>query len=182
MRLKNAGMTVAMTAAIVLVAACAGEQGGTTDKTGEPSVPGGSSAGAGAAQAPAGGADSAGGMQGMAGMQGMSGMSGMGGGNMSEMHSHMTMMEKVSPDSLKTMLPAHRQMVGNMLAQAGAEMRKMNMQSDAAFSALSDSLRQDLVRLPDLTGAELSRSFAEHHGRMMRYMKAHEEMMKNMKM
>lgn len=178
MTLKNA----ALTTAVLLLAACAGEKGGATDTTGEPSNPTGSTTGVGTAQAPAGGTDTTGGMQGMAGMQGMSGMSGMGGGNMSEMHAHMTMMDKVSPDSLKAMLPAHRQMVGNMLSQAGAEMRKMNMQSDAAFKAIGDSLRQDLVRLPELSGPELSSYFAEHHKRLMRYMQAHEKMMKNMKM
>lgn len=123
-------------------------------------------------------AQDTGGMQGMGGMAGMSGM----GGSMMEMHPHMQMMEKLSPDSMKAMLPAHRQMVANMLSQTTAEMRKMNMPADAAFKTLGDSLRQDLVRMPELSARELASVFPPHHERMMRYMKMHEQMMKDMKM
>lgn len=163
--------------ATALLAACTGEQGGGTERTGEPSVPADSSTAPSATSMPAGTAADT-----MAGMAGMSGMSGMGDGKMSDMHPHMSMMEKASPDSIKAMLPAHRQMVANMLSQMSAEMRKMNMPADAAFTAIGDSLRQDLVRMPDLPATELARYFPAHHGRMMRYMKAHEQMMKGMKM
>lgn len=118
----------------------------------------------------------------MQGMGGMADMPGMNAGSMMEMHPHMTMMEKMSPDSMKAMLPAHRQMVANMLSQMSAEMRKMNMPTDAAFKAVGDSLRQDLVRMPEMSARELAGAFPPHHERMMRYMKMHEQMMKNMKM
>ena len=179
--MKRSTTTLAITlVATALLAACTGEQGGSTERTGEPSVPAESSTAASATSTPVGAAADT--MAGMAGMPGMSGMSGMGDGKMSDMHPHMTMMEKASPDSMKAMLPAHRQMVANMLSQMSAEMRKMNMPADAAFTAIGDSLRQDLVRMPDLPAAELARYFPAHHARMMRYMKAHEQMMKGMKM
>ena len=180
--MKRSKTTLAITlVATALLAACSGEQGGSTERTGEPSVPAESSTAAGATSMPDGAAaDTT--MAGMAGMPGMAGMSGMGDGKMSDMHPHMTMMEKASPDSIKAMLPEHRQMAANMLSQMSAEMRKMNMPADAAFKAIGDSLRQDLVRMPELPAAELARYFPAHHGRMMRYMKAHEQMMKGMKM
>lgn len=121
-------------------------------------------------------------MSAMPGMSGMSGMGSMGDGKMMDMHPRMTMMEKSSPDSLKAMLPEHRQMTANMLSQMKAEMRKMNMPADAAFDAIGDSLRQDLVSMAEMDAGKLAQFFPAHHGRMMRYMKSHEGMMKGMKM
>lgn len=57
---------------------------------------------------------------GMAGMQGMSGMMGM----MGDMQKQMDGMMKVGPEQMKAMMPAHRQMVANMLGEMTAEMRR----------------------------------------------------------
>lgn len=115
---------------------------------------------------------------GMAGMKGMGGMSGM----MGDMQKQMDAMMKVSPEQMKAMMPAHRQMVANVLAEMTAEMRKMNMSGDAAWTATIDSVRQDLARMPELTGKEMSAAMPTHHARMMRLMAMHARMSKNMKM
>ena len=129
-------------------------------------------------------ADSAGGMSGMGGMAGMSGMTGMGGmmstAMMDSMHAHMGAMEKMSGDRMKEMLPMHRQMVANMLSRMNSEMRNMNMPADAQWNATVDSLRQDLVRMPEMGTRELEAMMSAHHARMMRLMQMHRDMMGRM--
>ncbi len=136
--------------------------------------------------AAAAGADTtaAGGMQGMQGMGGMHDMPGMGGqmgGRMMEdMQSHMQMMMGASADSMKAMLSMHRQMVANMISQMNREMRQMNMTGDASWTTTLDSLRQDLVRMPEMSAAELKSFMPSHRARVMRLMEMHRKMMTDM--
>lgn len=120
------------------------------------------------------------GAQGMTGMEGMQGMQG--GGMMGQMQGHMKMMETTDGDSLKAMLPMHRQMTANMISEMNREMKGMNMTGDAAWTATMDSLRRDLTNLPEMSAAQLRDFMPEHRGRMMRLMEMHQGMMKNMKM
>ena len=109
------------------------------------------------------------------GMQGMSGMQG--GGMAEEMQAHMRSMQGVDGDSLKAMLPMHRQMAANMIAQMNREMRDMNMAADAGWTATVDSLRQDLVRMPEMAGAELQSFMPAHQARLERLVQTHRAMM-----
>jgi len=137
------------------------------------------------------------GMEGMAGTQRMPDMDSAGGrmggmmdstmrggmmsdGMMTRLQAHMRRMDGAGADSMQAMLPMHRQMVANMLAQMNREMGDMNMQTDAAWNATVDSLRQDLVRLPELPASELTSFMPAHQARMMRLMEAHRAMMANM--
>lgn len=122
------------------------------------------------------------GMEGMEGMQGMSDMSGMSAGMMSEMMSHLQMMDGARADSMQAMLPMHRQMVANMLAQMNREMRDMGMAADAEWNATVDSLRSDLTRMPEMSGQELQAMMPAHRDRMMRLMEMHRTMMSDMDM
>ena len=87
----------------------------------------------------------------------MSGMAGMMGGQMAAMMDsvgmRIRMMDSMTATQMKDMLPMYRQMVANMLAQMNQEMRSMNMPADRAWTATIDSLRQDLVRMPDMSAA-----------------------------
>lgn len=121
--------------------------------------------------------DSAGAMGGMQGMAG--GM--MGVGVMDSMQTHMRMMDTISADRMKAMLPVHRQMAANMLSKMSADMRNMNMPADAAWSATADSLRQDLAHMPDMSAAELKVMMPAHHVRMTRLMQMHRDMASRMK-
>ena len=132
----------------------------------------------------------AGGMSGMP-MQGMEGMKGMAGGDssamggmstMADMQTQMDAMMKASPEQMKAMMPMHRQAAANMLAQMNAQMRSMNMPANAAWTATVDSVRQDLVRLPEQSAPQLKDALPAHHARMMRLMQMHGAMMKGMKM
>jgi hypothetical protein len=115
---------------------------------------------------------------GMGGTRDMGGM--MGGKMMEDMQSHMRMMIGASADSMKTMLSIHRQMVANMISQMNREMKQMNMTGDASWTATMDSLRQDLVRMPEMSTAELKRFMPAHRARVMRLIEMHRKMMADM--
>jgi hypothetical protein len=120
------------------------------------------------------------------GMQGMPGMRGIEAGRMTEMltqmQSHMQMMQNMNADSMQSMLPEHRQMAANMLAQMDREMREMNMVGDTAWRATADSLRKDLARMPEMSGQELQTIMPGHQQRIMRLMEMHRRMMGNVRM
>jgi hypothetical protein len=119
-------------------------------------------------------------------MQGMPGMEGMQRGGMMEMmtqmRSHMQMMQGMNADSMHSMLPQHRQMAANMLAQMNREMSEMKMTTDTAWNATVDSLRQDLTRMPEMSAQELHAFMPAHHRRMTSLMEMHRRMMGSMRM
>ena len=130
---------------------------------------------------PASGVESAGeSARGMPGMEGMEAMPDAQDSMMGRMMAHMQMMRGMSADSIRAVLPTHRQMLANMIARMNREMRDMNMAADAPWTATVDSLRQDLVRMPELTGAELEAMMPAHHQRAVRLMEMHREMMRGM--
>lgn len=114
------------------------------------------------------------GMEGMAGMQGMPMAGGM---NTDQMRAHMTAMQGAGGDSLMRMSQMHRQMAANMIAQFNREMSRMDMPEDPQWRATVDSVRQDLVRMPELTVAEMEQMMPAHHARMVRLMEMHRAMM-----
>lgn len=117
-------------------------------------------------------------MEGMPGMQGMQS-----GGMMAGMKAHMDTMSRVTQvDRIQRMLPMHRQMTANMLAEMNREMRSMNMSGDKAWTALIDSVRQDLRALPGMDATQLRSAMPAHHARVTRLMQMHGEMMLHMKM
>ena len=122
--------------------------------------------------------DTAGGMANMPGMSGTTGMTGMmSAGMMDSMDVHMRMMDTMTGAQMKAMMPAHRQMVANMLAQMNSEMRGMKMTPEARWTALIDSVRQDLVRMPELTPQQCKAMMPAHHDRITLLMRLHRGMM-----
>lgn len=119
---------------------------------------------------------------GMQGMEGMSGMQNQGGGAAEQMQAHMRMMQGASGERMKEMLPEHRQMAANMIAGFNQEMKGMNMATDAGWNATVDSLRQDLVRMPEMAPGELQAFMPAHEARLNRLMTSHRSMMGDMKM
>ena len=98
-------------------------------------------------------------------------------GMMREMRAHMRGMIGAAADSLHRLMPMHRQMTANMLQQMDSEMRGMQMADDTSWTALADSVRQDLTQLPDMNAAELPEFMKRHQGRVERLMARHEQMM-----
>jgi hypothetical protein len=68
-------------------------------------------------------------------------------------------------------------MMSQMLDGMGSDMRGMNMSAGQEWTALSDSVKQDLADLPGLQGQELSTRMRAHAGRVQRLIAAHEQMM-----
>jgi hypothetical protein len=116
------------------------------------------------------------------GMEGMPGMAGMQDGMMEQMQAHMELMAGTAPDSMMSMMPMHRQMAANMLAQMNRDMEQMNMPADDAWTATADSLREDLTRMPEMSAQELRDWMPGHRARMTRLMEMHRAMMGNMPM
>lgn len=173
-RSKHQSITTLALVLAIVTAACA--------KSGNETVAGDSITIGGAADASA--SSDTGAMAGMKGMDGMKGMEGITDGSMagmsSELHTHMMAMTGASADSMKRMVPMHRQMVANMIAKMNGEMRDMKMSSNTDWSGTVDSLRQELVRLPELSGSELTAMMPAHIARVTRLSAMHGQMMRAM--
>jgi hypothetical protein len=103
------------------------------------------------------------------GMQGM--------GMMSMMQAHMDSMQHMSPQQIQAMMAMHQDMMSRMMDAMGTDMKGMHMEPDAGWSALSDSVRQDLAELPALSGKALENRVRGHVDRVRRLMARHEKMM-----
>jgi hypothetical protein len=125
-----------------------------------------------AADSPGGMAMDSGGMQGMPGM-GSSGM-------MPMMRAHTDSMMRMNPEQMSGMMASHELMMSQMMDQMGGEMRQMKMAETPKWSALTDSVKQDLAELPSLKGQALSVRMRAHADRVRRLITAHEGMMKGM--
>lgn len=120
---------------------------------------------------------------GMAGMQGMGGMESMQqGGIAAQLQGHMQMMQNASGEELKKMLPEHRQLVANTIAQMNREMQGMDMSDNTEWNETVGALRQDLVQLPEMTPEELKAFIPEHEERINKLTEMHRSMMSNMQM
>lgn len=111
---------------------------------------------------------------------GMAGM--MDTGMMQRMTEQMRAMQGAGGDSLRAMLPMHRQLTANMLAEMNGEMRKMGMAAAPEWEAVVDSLRRDLTRMPEMSPAELQAFMSAHLGRVAQLMRMHRSMMQGMKL
>lgn len=125
-------------------------------------------------------AEPAGGMEGMQGMGGMESMQQ--GGLAPQLQGHMQMMQNASGEELKDMLPEHRQLVANMMAQMNQEMRSMDMSDNTEWNETVNALREDLVRLPEMTAEELKAFIPEHEERINKLVEMHRSMMAGMQM
>jgi hypothetical protein len=96
------------------------------------------------------------------------------------MRAHMDSMTRMSPAQMSGTMAAHDQMMSQMMDRMGADMRRMNMSTDAKWNSLMDSVKADLADLPGLQGKELSARVAAHADRVRRLLVMHEGMMKGM--
>jgi hypothetical protein len=112
---------------------------------------------------------------------GMKGMAGLGNsGVMPMMLAHTDSLMRMNPDQMSGMMATHERMASQMMDQMGREMRQMKMAETPEWSALTDSVKQDLADLPGLTGQALSARMRAHAGRVQRLIAAHQGMMKGM--
>jgi hypothetical protein len=134
----------------------------------------------------AGGRDRSADQQGMAGMRmdsmpmGGNQMGAGGAAMMPMMRAHMDSMARMSPGQMSGMMAAHERMMSQMMDRMGSDMRSMNMQAEAKWNGLVDSVKADLADLPGLQGEELSARMKAHAERVRRLIDMHEGMMKGM--
>jgi hypothetical protein len=111
----------------------------------------------------------------------MEGMPGMGSsGMMPMMQAHTDSMMRMNPEQMSGMMASHERMMSQMMDHMGGEMRQMKMAETPEWSALTDSVKQDLAELPDLSGQQLSTRMRAHSDRVRRLISAHQQMMKGM--
>ena len=152
-------------AGLALLAACGGteeepEGAADTEVVAEPAAPA-----------------AAGGMEGLGRMESMQQ-----GGIAAQLQGHMQMMQNASGEELRMMLPEHRQLVANTIAQMNREMQSMDMSDNTDWNESVAALRQDLVRLPEMTPEELKAFIPEHQERINKLMDMHRSMLGDMKM
>jgi hypothetical protein len=93
------------------------------------------------------------------------------------MRAHMDSMMRMSPQQMQAMMARHQGMMSQMMDQMGGEMRQMKMTESREWSALTDSVRQDLAELPSLKGQALSARMRAHGDRVKQLIAMHESMM-----
>ena len=112
---------------------------------------------------------------------GMAGMPAMGSSQMMPaMKAHTDSMMRMKPEQMSGMMATHERMMSQMMDQMGGQMRQMKMAETPEWSALTDSVKQDLAELPSLKGQALSSRMRAHADRVRRLMASHEQMMKGM--
>lgn len=112
---------------------------------------------------------------------GMAGMKGMGNSRVTPlMQAHTDSMMRMKPEQMSGMMASHERMMSQMMDQMGSEMRGMKMSETPEWTALTDSVKQDLADMPSLKGQALSIRMKGHADRVRRLISVHEHMMKGM--
>ena len=112
------------------------------------------------------------------GRVGMSGMRMQSMQMMPEMRAHMDSMMRMAPEQMQAMMARHQAMMSQMMDRMGAEMRGMQMPGSPEWTALSDSVKQDLADLQHLEGKGLTNRMRAHADRVKRLIGMHEKMMR----
>lgn len=94
------------------------------------------------------------------------------------MGAHLDSLGRMAPAQMLAAMASHQALATQMMDAMGADMRGRNMTADAGWTALSDSVHQDLSALPGLSGAALQARMQDHIGRMRRMMTMHQGMMR----
>ena len=97
---------------------------------------------------------------------------------MPAMKAHVDSMTRMSPDKVQAMMSRHEAMMSQMMDRMGADMRQMNMSGTSDWTALTDSVKQDLAELPSLKGERLPLRMRAHANRVKRLIAMHQAMMK----
>lgn len=116
----------------------------------------------------------------MGGMSGMQGMAMRSDSLMPMMRADLDSLARMPGQFPGGMLSVHNGMASRMLDAMGADMTAMAMKPEAAWTALTDSIKRDLADLPALSGRALETRLKAHVDRMRRLLARHEEMMRAM--
>jgi hypothetical protein len=92
---------------------------------------------------------------------------------MSEMRSHLAILEASGGDEMVPLVPEHRQRLESMISQLDDD---VGSRGTEAWNATVDSLRQDLQRMPQMAAPGLETMMDGHAERVRRLMEMHGEM------
>lgn len=96
-----------------------------------------------------------------------------GGGMIHQMRAHTQAMQAASVEEANARLPAHGELIENMLAEMTREVERGNARSDPAWTATADSVRRDLTAMSEMLGGALKDFLPEHGRRLNRLMDLH---------
>lgn len=99
-------------------------------------------------------------------------------GMMAGVQAYLDSVVRAEPGELSRMVAGHRDRMEPMLMAMDQDMKAMNMTADAAWQALTDSVRSDVAAVPGLSGEVLVLRMRAHAGRMRRLLGRHESMMR----
>lgn len=105
----------------------------------------------------------------------MSGMSMRADSLMPVMRAHLDSLS--AAPTVASALATHDALTSRLLDAMGSDMTAMGMKPDAAWTALSDSVKRDLADLPALTGSTRDARLKGHVDRLRRLMAMHQSMM-----
>jgi hypothetical protein len=88
-----------------------------------------------------------------------------------EMRSHLNVLQAAGGDEMVAMVSEHRQRVENLISQLDAQHA-----ADARWTALADSVRQDLGRMQGMPALELEVLIDANVDRVRRLIEMHEQM------
>ena len=89
--------------------------------------------------------------------------------------------EALNPAQVKALIPRHRRMVARMLSEMNGDVRRMQVTAIPGWTAIMDSVRRDLAKLPGLPAEELRDALPAHDARVLRLMQMHADLMKGSK-
>jgi hypothetical protein len=94
------------------------------------------------------------------------------------MRSHLDSLAAMEAGQVPAVMAAHQDLASRTMDAIGADMRMMGMTADSSWTALRDSLQQDLAELSRLSGDALQGRLRAHLARMSRFLTRHETMMR----
>jgi TolA-binding protein len=92
------------------------------------------------------------------------------------MQAHIDSMTRMTPEQMSRGMARHQQMMAQMLEQTRGDVRHMQAPQQRQWSALTDSVKQDLAQLPSLNGTTLSTRMQAHADRVRRLLGMHKLM------
>lgn len=93
---------------------------------------------------------------------------------------HLGRLATASPDSLRALVPADREIVTALIADCEQMMRQMKMEPPRKWRNVVSDLRQDLDRLATLSGPPLQQLMTEHRKRIENVLSMRHDMMQMM--
>ncbi len=95
---------------------------------------------------------------------------------------HLTRLDAASADSLKALLPLHRQVVDALIADCEEMMRMEKMSPPRKWESTVADVRQDLARMAPMPAAEVKQAWPDHRQRIGDMLNMRRDMMSHMKM